>query len=118
MLRLPNHLHVFVDVLAILDTGSSTASCPVPSLRKNKICRVHAQASSTAVGIVGLHMLERILLICPAHSKRRSVLQEAYGTLGLPSKRHKDRLFQDRNLGPVLQGFVGYLDLTGLSSNL
>ncbi|KAH6942996.1 hypothetical protein HPB50_013580 [Hyalomma asiaticum] len=60
------------------------------------------------VDVSGIHIL----------CKASSVLKEAYGTLGLQSKRHENELFPDRNLGPALQSLVGYLDLTGLSSNL
>ncbi|KAH6946525.1 hypothetical protein HPB50_013788 [Hyalomma asiaticum] len=60
----------------------------------------------------------RRLRDAPPVSQPRSALQEAYRTLGLPSKGQKDILFPDRNLGPLLQSLVEYLDSTGLSSNL
>ncbi|KAH6941875.1 hypothetical protein HPB50_023681 [Hyalomma asiaticum] len=70
---------------------------------------------SAATGWACRHLRDAPLALLSSHS--RSVLQEAYRTLGLPSRRQEDPLFLDRNLGPPLQSLVDYLDAVVLSSN-
>ncbi|XP_054920212.1 uncharacterized protein [Dermacentor andersoni] len=59
--RLGDHLHIFFDGSVIPETGSSTAACVAPALRKNKLCCLLGHASSTAAELAGLHLAVDLL---------------------------------------------------------
>ncbi|XP_065294842.1 uncharacterized protein [Dermacentor albipictus] len=59
--RLEDHLHIFVDGSVIPETGSSTAACVAPALRKSKLCRLLGHASSTAAELAGFHLAVDLL---------------------------------------------------------
>ncbi|XP_075540141.1 uncharacterized protein LOC142575064 [Dermacentor variabilis] len=54
-------LQVYIDGSVMLDTGSSTAACVVPALRKSRQCRLPDHATSTAAEVAGLHLAVDVL---------------------------------------------------------
>ncbi|XP_072142920.1 uncharacterized protein [Dermacentor andersoni] len=55
------NLQIYVDGSVMPDTGSSTAACVVPALRKSKQCRLPDHATSTAAEVAGLHLAVDLL---------------------------------------------------------
>ncbi|XP_050046381.1 uncharacterized protein [Dermacentor andersoni] len=55
------HLQVYVDGSVMPDTGSSTAACVVPALRKSRQCRLPDHATSAAAEAAGLHLAVDLL---------------------------------------------------------
>nr|XP_050045999.1 uncharacterized protein LOC126542928 [Dermacentor andersoni] len=55
------HLQVYVDGSVMPDTGSSTAACVVPALRKSRQFPLPDHATSTAAEVAGLHLALGVL---------------------------------------------------------
>nr|XP_050031042.1 uncharacterized protein LOC126527297 [Dermacentor andersoni] len=55
------NLQIYVDGSVMPDTGSSTAACVVPALRKSKQWRLPDHATSTAAEVAGLHLAVDLL---------------------------------------------------------
>ncbi|XP_075543795.1 uncharacterized protein LOC142578279 [Dermacentor variabilis] len=55
------NLQIYVDGSVMPDTGSSTAACVVPALRKSRQVRLPDHATSTAAEVAGLHLAVDLL---------------------------------------------------------
>ncbi|XP_070377151.1 uncharacterized protein [Dermacentor albipictus] len=116
-------LHIFVDGSVIPETGSSTAACVAPALRKTKLCRLPGHASSTAAELAGLHLAVHLLaeelpatpaaIFCDSKAAMFCLQNPDRASLGVALLSSRLTAFQDAGCSVSLHWLPAHVGIPG-----